>query len=76
MPVKNGFEAASDIRKLENLKLHRNSIPIIALTASTFPEEIEKAIKSGMNECISKPTTKPVIEEVISRYLNNNNKEI
>ena len=68
MPIKNGFDAAKEIRRYEK-ENGKKEVPIIALTASTFPDEIDKAIESGMNECISKPTTQPIIEEIVSRHL-------
>lgn len=49
MPVMDGFEAAEEIRKKNNLT------PIIALTASALPEEQKKIRNSGMNDYIIKP---------------------
>jgi len=49
MPVMDGYEAASRIREFDS------EIPIIALSANNFPEDIEKSIRSGMNAHIAKP---------------------
>lgn len=53
MPVKNGLEAAIEIRSLENNTDRK--IPIIAMTANTFKEDQEEAAASGMNDFIPKP---------------------
>ncbi|MDE5866385.1 MAG: response regulator, partial [Lachnospiraceae bacterium] len=53
MPVMNGYEAAKEIRRLENKELA--SIPIIAMTANAFEEDRREAEKSGMNGHIAKP---------------------
>lgn len=53
MPVMNGYEAAKEIRGLDNDKL--SSIPIIAMTANAFEEDKQEAIRCGMNGHIAKP---------------------
>ncbi|MCM1262821.1 MAG: ATP-binding protein [Butyrivibrio sp.] len=53
MPVMNGYEAAKEIRKLEDQEL--STIPIIAMTANAFEEDKQEAIKCGMNGHIAKP---------------------
>lgn len=53
MPVMNGYEAARKIRAME--ESHLAEIPIIAMTASAFEEDRQKAIESGMNGFVSKP---------------------
>ena len=52
MPVMNGYEAAMAIK---NLDPPRCDIPIIAMTANTFGDDIRKASKAGMTAHISKP---------------------
>lgn len=53
MPVMNGYEASEAIRKLEREDAHE--VPIIAMTANTFAEDIAKAREAGMNGHIAKP---------------------
>lgn len=53
MPVMNGYEAAREIRKIENKEIA--SIPIIAMTANAFEEDKNEALQSGMNGHIAKP---------------------
>lgn len=52
MPEMDGYTAAKTIRKLDSGK---NKIPIIAMTANTMKEDIEKCFEAGMNAFISKP---------------------
>lgn len=65
MPIMNGYEATKAIR---NLKSGKN-IPIIAVTAGTEKEEKEKCIKIGMNDYISKPIVKGLIEKTIIHWV-------
>lgn len=65
MPVMNGYEATTEIRKLENGK----TMPIIALTAGTVVGEKEKCLEIGMNDYISKPIIKGSLEEIVSKWL-------
>lgn len=62
MPVMNGHEAARAIRALESdmsltLEKRREAagIPIIAMTANTFPEDVKESLNSGMNDHLGKP---------------------
>ena len=68
MPEKNGYEAASAIRKLEI----GNPIPIIALTAGTVMGEKERCLAAGMNDYVSKPFVLAAIEKVIVDYIKTN----
>ncbi len=52
MPEKNGFETTMEIR---SSKRTFKNIPIIALTATAFLEEKNKALKAGMNDFVTKP---------------------
>ncbi len=60
MPVLNGYEAATEIRKLSDSE--KSNIPIIAMTANTFEEDRKNAISAGMNAHVGKPI---VIEDLI-----------
>ena len=67
MPVMNGYEAAKEIRKLENKELA--SIPIIAMTANAFEEDKQEALKCGMNGHIAKPIDVENLFETLRRVL-------
>ena len=68
MPVMNGYEAARAIRSLENPKLA--NIPIIAMTANAFSEDVKEAEKAGMNGHIAKPLDVPKMIETLAKILN------
>ena len=53
MPVMDGLEATRTIRSME--REDAKKIPIIALTANTFDEDVQRSIHAGMNAHISKP---------------------
>jgi len=67
MPVKNGYEATALIRSLRNPEL--SAIPIVALTAKAFSEDIAEAYKSGMNAFIAKPINTETIHNVMTQVL-------
>ncbi|MBQ6353539.1 MAG: response regulator [Lachnospiraceae bacterium] len=63
MPEMNGLEATRTIRKLENS--WASSIPIIAMTADAFSENVTECLDAGMNGHIAKPVDiKLVIKEI------------
>jgi len=62
MPEMDGYEATQRIRSLDIPKA--KAVPIIAMTANVFKEDIEKCLSSGMNSHVGKPLD---FEEVMSR---------
>jgi signal transduction histidine kinase/CheY-like chemotaxis protein len=67
MPVMDGFEATGAIRALDIGKAKR--IPIIAMTANAFKEDVENSIAAGMNAHIGKPINIRQLLEVLAYYL-------
>ncbi|MDR1654412.1 MAG: transporter substrate-binding domain-containing protein [Treponema sp.] len=67
MPNMDGYEATRRIRKLEREDVKR--IPIIAMTANTLKEDIEKAILSGMNGHIAKPVDMELVIRTLKKEL-------
>ena len=63
MPIMDGYEASRRIRALDP------QIPIIALTANAFSEDMEKSLQAGMNEHLSKPIDREQLLEVLSKFL-------
>ena len=63
MPVMNGYEAARAIRR--STKEDAARIPIIAMTANAFMEDIRSAIDAGMNAHVSKPIDVEVLRTVL-----------
>jgi signal transduction histidine kinase/DNA-binding response OmpR family regulator len=66
MPVMTGYEATEAIRSLDR---GDNDIPIIAMTADAFSEDIDKCINCGMNAHIAKPIDVHEIVKTLARYL-------
>jgi len=62
MPILNGFEATSAIRRHDEL----HDLPIIALTGHSSDEEKEKCMSSGMNGMVSKPVGKEELHQTLS----------
>lgn len=67
MPVMDGFTATEAIREWE-LEQTKKRLPIIALTASVFVEDIEKCYQSGMDDYVAKPFNKELVFEKIATY--------
>lgn len=67
MPVMNGYEAAQAIRN----STHPQSatIPIIAMTANAFAEDIKNALSAGMNAHIAKPIDPQKLYETLAAYI-------
>ena len=67
MPVMNGYEATRRIRAMD--RPDAAVIPIFAMTADAFAEDVEAAKKAGMNSHLAKPLDIPVMLREIQRYL-------
>jgi len=64
MPVMDGYEAAAEIRRLEQSD-HRRPTPIIALTASAQDEAIRRSLKMGCDAHVTKPVKRSTLLEAI-----------
>lgn len=70
MPVMNGYEAAEAIRALgREGRPDLSEIPIIALTADAFNEDIQRARNAGMNSHMSKPMEIPTLVKTLDEWL-------
>ena len=67
MPVMNGYDAALAIRKMKDTKKSR--IPIVAMTANAFAEDIQKALSVGMNDHVAKPVDMNILVSTMMKYL-------
>lgn len=67
MPVKNGYEATRELRAGARLDLH--SLPIFAMTANAFADDVQDALDAGMNAHIAKPLDITTLNRVLDRYL-------
>ena len=62
----NGYQATAAIRGLADPD--KAGLPIIAMTADAFEEDIQKCIAAGMNEHIAKPIQYALLFETLRRY--------
>ena len=67
MPVMDGYEATAAIRGLERGDA---DIPIIAMTADAFSEDIQKCLECGMNDHLAKPIDVQAVASKLKKYLN------
>ena len=63
MPKMDGLEAARAIRASDHADA--NTIPIIALTANAFDEDVQKSLQAGMNAHLSKPVEPETLFETL-----------
>lgn len=66
MPVMNGYDAAKAIRALNRADAR---LPIIAMTADAFSEDIQRCLECGMNEHVAKPIDIEKLMKLLKRYL-------
>lgn len=66
MPVMNGYEATRAIRELER---EDSDIPVIAMTADAFSEDIQKCLECGMNDHLAKPIDIQEVARKLKKYL-------
>jgi signal transduction histidine kinase/DNA-binding response OmpR family regulator len=67
MPVMDGYEASSEIRRHE-IRTRRH-VPIVAMTANALNEDRDACLAAGMDDYVSKPVSLASLRIVIERYL-------
>ncbi len=67
MPVMDGYEAARQIRAME--REDAAAIPIVAMTANAFADDIRAALDAGMNDHIAKPVEVEKLQEALDKWL-------
>ncbi|MEG1845979.1 MAG: ATP-binding protein, partial [Oscillospiraceae bacterium] len=70
MPVMDGLMAASAIRNLKRTDCKK--VPIIAMTANAFDEDIKKSLKAGMNAHLAKPIEPQKLFDTLAFFINQN----
>ena len=65
MPVMNDYEATAAIRSLPG---EQGKLPIVAMTANAFAEDIQKSKNAGINEHLAKPLEMDKVLKVIASY--------
>ncbi len=66
MPVMNGYDAAKAIRALPRKDAN---LPIIAMTADAFSDDIQRCLDCGMNEHVAKPIDVDRLTQLLKKYL-------
>ena len=69
MPKMDGYEATKAIRTMADRPDGR-TVPIIAMTANAFAEDVQKSLEAGMNGHLSKPIVMDEVVKIIARNLN------
>ena len=69
MPKMNGYEATKTIRGMRDRE-DALTIPIIAMTANAFAEDVQASLDAGMNGHLSKPIVMEEVKKTIARNLN------
>lgn len=67
MPKMDGVEATKRIRAMG--RSDAKTIPIIAMTANAFAEDVKKCLEAGMNEHIAKPIEPELLYEVLEKWI-------
>ena len=67
MPVMNGYDCVKAIRNLERADAGR--IPIIAMTANAFAEDVIMSAQAGMNEHLAKPIKSSQLAEILQKWI-------
>ncbi|MEG2009894.1 MAG: response regulator, partial [Oscillospiraceae bacterium] len=67
MPLMNGYEASRAIRACSQPQA--KTIPIIAMTANAFAEDVQKSIDAGMNDHLTKPIEPKELYDTLAKYL-------
>ena len=70
MPILNGYNTAAKIRQMENQK--KAATPIVAMTANSFDEDIERTKKAGMNGFIAKPLDSEKMFTILKQNIEKN----
>ena len=67
MPVMDGLEATRHIRSMN--RRDSMTIPIVAMSANAFQEDVEKSLAAGLNEYLTKPLDEKKLTETMKKYL-------
>jgi two-component system, sensor histidine kinase and response regulator len=69
MPNKDGYEATTEIRRLEDAAGDGRHIPIVALTANAMEGDRERCLTCGMDDYLSKPLGRDALRTVLERWI-------
>ena len=66
MPIMDGYAATAAIRKLDRADA---DVPIIAMTADAFSEDIQRCLECGMDDHLAKPIDMQAVARKLKKYL-------
>ena len=66
MPVMNGYEATQEIRVMDR---EDRNIPIIAMTADAFAEDVKRCLECGMNAHVAKPIDVKDVARQLEKFI-------
>jgi signal transduction histidine kinase/CheY-like chemotaxis protein/HPt (histidine-containing phosphotransfer) domain-containing protein len=69
MPVMDGYAATRAIRKMESEGLRAGRMPVIAMTANAMAGDREKCLAAGMDDYMSKPLNRALLEQTLRKWL-------
>ena len=67
MPNKNGYEAAKEIRA--SVRKDLKTLPIVAMSADAFSDDIQRVLSAGMNDHVAKPIELPKLSAAIEKWI-------
>lgn len=67
MPIMDGYEATDTIRAMDRPDA---DIPIIAMTADAYSDDIQRCLDHGMNAHVAKPIDIDEVARILKRYIN------
>ena len=73
MPIMDGYTATRSIRALKGSPYAH--IPIIAMTANAFAEDVKDALDAGMSAHVAKPIDMGLLKKTLGQYIERNNYE-
>ena len=67
MPVMNGLESAKIIRQMQ--RSYCQTVPIVAMSANAFAEDVKQSLASGMNAHLSKPVNLQMLDQTLYQFM-------
>ena len=67
MPVMNGYEATKAIRACAHPQAQ--TVPVVAMTANTFSEDVKEALDAGMNAHVGKPIDMEQLKQAVAQVM-------
>jgi CheY-like chemotaxis protein len=69
MPVRDGYDTARELRRLERVAGDGRHLPVVAMTATAMPGTRERCLAAGMDDYVAKPVSTAELDELLRRWL-------